>query len=128
MLDASADRRILVVDDDPEVLDLLVAMIATEGHKADTASDGNAALAKIAAREYDLILCDIIMPGIDGAGVYDALQRRWPHLLGRLVFISGYADALDERLQKFISLNGVPIISKPFKRAQISEAIKGKEF
>ena len=60
-------------------------------------------------------------------GVYEALQRQWPHLLGRLVFISGYADALDERLRTFITQNGVPIISKPFKRSQISEAIKGKE-
>jgi CheY-like chemotaxis protein len=128
MLDAPAERRILVVDDDPEILDLLATMIATEGHEADTAADGRAALEKIAAREYDLILCDIIMPGLDGAGLYEALQRRWPHLLGRLVFISGYADALDERLRGFIAQNSVPIISKPFKRAQISEAIKGKEF
>ena len=128
MLDAPAGRRILVVDDDPDILDLLATMIGTEGHAADTAADGQAALEKIAAREYDLILCDIIMPGLDGAGLYDALQRRWPHMLGRLVFISGYADALDERLRGFIAQNNVPIISKPFKRAQISEAIKGKEF
>jgi CheY-like chemotaxis protein len=125
---ASAERRILIVDDDPDILDLLATMIATEGHAADTAADGHAALEKIAAREYDLILCDIIMPGLDGAGLYEALQRQWPHLLGRLVFISGYADALDERLRGFIAQNNVPIISKPFKRAQISEAIKGKEF
>ena len=125
---APGERRVLVVDDDPEILDLLATMIATEGHVADTAGDGRAALEKIAACEYDLILCDIIMPGLDGAGLYEALQRRWPHLLGRLVFISGYADALDDRLSGFITQNNVPIISKPFKRAQISEAIKGKEF
>jgi CheY-like chemotaxis protein len=124
----SQARQILVVDDDAEVLDLLAALIEAEGHVADTASDGRIALEKVAAREYDLILCDIIMPGIDGAGVYDALQRQWPHLLGRLVFISGYADALDERLRAFITQNSVPIIAKPFKRSQISEAIKGKEF
>ena len=128
MLAAHGVRRILVVDDDPEILDLLATMIATEGHTADTAVDGRAALEKIAALEYDLILCDIIMPGLDGAGLYDALQRRWPHLLGRLVFVSGYADGLDERLRQFIAQNNVPIISKPFKRAQISEAIKGKEY
>lgn len=85
MLDAPGERRILVVDDDPEILDLLATMIATEGHVADTAGDGRAGLEKIAACEYGLILCDI-------------------------------------------TKNSVPIISKPFKRAQISEAIKGKEF
>ena len=116
------------MDDDPEILDLLATMIVTVGHVADTAVDGRAALEKIAACEYDLILCDIIMPGLDGVGLYEALQRRWPHLLGRLVFISGYADALDDRLSGFIAQNNLPIISKPFKRAQISEAIKGKEF
>jgi CheY-like chemotaxis protein len=125
---APGERRVLVVDDDPEILDLLATMIATEGHVADTAGDGRAALEKIAVCEYDLILCDIIMPGLDGAGLYEALRHRWPHLLGRLVFISGYADALDDRLSGFIEQNSVPIISKPFKRAQISEAIKGKEF
>lgn len=60
------------------------------------------------------------------AGVYEAWKRQWPHLLGHLVFISGYAEALDERLRTFITQNSVPI-SKPFKRSQISKAIKGKE-
>lgn len=121
-------RHVLVIDDDPEILELLGTVIAGEGHRADTAASGHDGLKMLETREYDLILCDIVMPGFDGTRVFEEMAVRWPHLLGRFIFISGYGDGLDERARSFISGRGVPIIGKPFDKHEISEAIKGKEY
>jgi CheY-like chemotaxis protein len=124
----AAVRHVLVMDDDPEILELLKTVIAGEGHAADTASSGREGLKMLESREYDLILCDIVMPGFDGTRVFEEIAVRWPHLLGRLVFISGYGDGLDERARTFIASRGVPMIGKPFDKHEIAAAIRGKEY
>lgn len=67
--------RILVVDDDPEILSLLRRGLAYEGYAVDTASDGTEALSKAREREPDLVILDIMMPGIDGIEVSRRLRQ-----------------------------------------------------
>ena len=59
----------LVVDDEPRVREVLVTLISLDDHLVDTAGDGRDALDKIAAHEYDVILCDLAMPELDGPGL-----------------------------------------------------------
>src|SRR5260370_16956107 len=73
-------RRILVVDDEADIVNLLVEILTREGHQADTAPNGAAALTLVEGHEYDLILCDLRMPVLDGPGFYRELQRRRPRL------------------------------------------------
>ena len=77
-------RRILVVDDEADIVNLLVEILTREGHQADTAPNGAAALTLVEGREYDLILCDLRMPVLDGPGFYRELQQRRPELVRRL--------------------------------------------
>ena len=121
-------RRILVVDDDVEMAGLLADLVSTEGHVADTAANGRVALEKIAAQEYDLIMCDIRMPELDGPGLYEELERRAPHLLARFVFIAADAEGQRARLKRFFERTGVPVIAKPFTKLAISRAIVGREY
>src|SRR5260370_42524967 len=79
-------RRILVVDDEADIVNLLVEILTREGHQADTAPNGAAALTLVEGHEYDLILCDLRMPVLDGPGFYRQLQRRRPELSRRLRF------------------------------------------
>jgi two-component system response regulator MprA len=67
--------RILVVDDDPEIVSFLRRGLAYEGYKVDTAADGLEALAKARDREPDLVILDIMMPGIDGIEVSKRLRQ-----------------------------------------------------
>ncbi|MBM3132400.1 MAG: response regulator transcription factor [Chloroflexi bacterium] len=67
--------NILVVDDDPEIVSLLKRGLTYEGHAVDTASDGSGALAKVAEKEPDLIVLDVMMPGIDGIEVSKRLRQ-----------------------------------------------------
>lgn len=67
--------RILVVDDDPEIVSFVKRGLAYEGYTIDTASDGTEALAKARDREPDLVILDIMMPGIDGIEVSKRLRQ-----------------------------------------------------
>ncbi len=67
--------QILVVDDDPEILSLLKRGLSYEGYTVDTASDGTEALAKAREREPELVILDIMMPGLDGIEVSKRLRQ-----------------------------------------------------
>ncbi len=67
--------RILVVDDDPEIVSFLKRGLTFEGYTVETAGDGAEALAKIREREPDLVVLDVMMPGIDGIEVARRLRK-----------------------------------------------------
>ena len=67
--------RILVVDDDPEIVSFVQRGLAYEGYRVDTAADGKEALTKARDREPDLVVLDIMMPGIDGIEVAKRLRQ-----------------------------------------------------
>jgi two-component system sensor histidine kinase/response regulator len=67
-------ERILVVDDDPATLEVLQTLLGGEGYAVETSIDGAAALEKVKASPPDLVLLDIVMPGMDGLAVCDRLR------------------------------------------------------
>ena len=73
-------KRILVVDDEPDVAGVLVDVLRAEGHGVDTALNGAEALEKIERQVYDVILSDTKMPVLDGQGFFMELERRHPEL------------------------------------------------
>ena len=114
-------RRILVVDDKLDIVNLLVEILTREGYEVDTAPNGVAALTLVEGHEYDLILCDLRMPVLDGPGFYGELQRRRPELLRRLVFITG--DALSASMAVFLGEAARPRLPKPFSVPEIREIV-----
>ena len=77
MEESTAERhiRILVVDDDPEIVSFVKRGLIYEGYSVDTAGDGTEALAKARQNEPDLVLLDIMMPGLDGIEVSKRLRQ-----------------------------------------------------
>jgi two-component system response regulator MprA len=75
VLVAEQKMRLLVVDDDPEILSFLKRGLTYEGYDVDTASDGTEALAKAREAEPDLVILDVMMPGIDGLEVSRRLRQ-----------------------------------------------------
>ena len=103
--------RILVVDDDVTLLRAYRRYLGRR-HDVVVAYGGEEALAVLAADEdFDLILCDLMMPGLDGVGVYERLRRQQPHLLDRVVFCSG--GPTTRRCEQFLSEPGVVFVPKP---------------
>jgi two-component system NtrC family sensor kinase len=113
--------RILVVDDDRPIAALLADVIAGEGHTVDTAYDGLAALDRLAATSYDLVITDVRMPRLDGLGLYRALRERQPDLARRVVFITG--DALDPATRDFVASTGALLLTKPFEIPRLLSSV-----
>lgn len=115
-------RRILVVDDEPDVAAVLADLLATDGHTVDTASDGVAALEKLGERVYDLILSDLKMPQLDGPGLFREVERRHPALRRRFVFLTG--DTLSPDAAEFLERTGAPNLSKPFALEEVQRLVR----
>jgi len=113
--------RILVVDDEPDVAGVLTDLLKAEHEQVETASDGRAALERLEQAEYDLILCDVRMPGLDGPDLYRSLSLTHPELLSRFVFLTG--DTLNPESREFVQQTGAPCLSKPFDFDEVYRVI-----
>ncbi len=121
---SSADRRprILVVDDELVIAQLIADVLGSEGYAVDMAPHGLAALESIAQQAYDVVLSDLRMPELDGLGLYREIERRHPELLGRFVFISGTSEHTD--YQGFIADVKVPVLTKPFDMLELQRMVE----
>lgn len=104
--------RILVIEDETSIRDNLVRFLKLEGYEVVAAPDGIAGLNK--AREIlpDLILCDVMMPGLDGFGVLEALRADAATAGLRFVFLT--ASAEKEKLEQGLALGAAAYVTKPF--------------
>jgi CheY-like chemotaxis protein len=115
-------RTILVVDDEPEIAAVLAEMLSTDGHEVETAANGRIALARLRERTYDLILSDLRMPDLDGAGLYRELERERPELLSRLIFLTG--DELGGETTEFLQRTGAQALAKPFDADDVRRVVQ----
>ena len=113
--------QVLVVDDDPGMLSALTCLLQRDGHTVQTATDGQAALALLQEGCYDLILCDLLMPALDGQTLYGLLQRQLPALCQRMIFLTG--DTLSPDSMRFVEQCGQPWIPKPCGIAEVRTAM-----
>jgi CheY-like chemotaxis protein len=104
--------RVLVVDDESIIAQLIADVLGGEGFEVDTAPHGLAALDRLANRTYDIILSDLRMPELDGLGLFREIEQRYPQMLRRFVFITGTSEHTD--YQGFIDDVKVPVLTKPF--------------
>jgi PAS domain S-box-containing protein len=120
---AEAGGRILVVDDDPGVREVTVQMLRQIGYGVVEVDSGQAALDALARGEvYDLLLIDVVMPGLNGIETVRRARERWPGL--RVLYVTGYADFAGAEPRT----GEDPLIKKPFRlaelRAEVRRAIK----
>lgn len=114
--------RILLIDDEPGVRRALQRLLQRRGHDITVAANGREGLAAIREGAYDVILCDIRMPGLDGPGLYHELERASPHLLSRLIFLTG--DVLSPEAQAFFDQVNTPRLVKPFQAPEVQRLIQ----
>ena len=116
--------RVLVVDDESVIAQLIADVLGGEGFEVDTAPHGLAALDRLANRTYDVILSDLRMPELDGFGLFREIERRYPDLLGRFVFITGTSEHTD--YQGFIDDVKVPVLTKPFDMMNLVRVVQSR--
>jgi CheY-like chemotaxis protein len=81
--------NILVIDDEVALTKALARLLRRDGYTVETADNANRALALLQQQSYDIILCDLHMPALDGRGFYALLLRHAPALCPRVIFLTG---------------------------------------
>ena len=105
-------KRILLVDDEQDILDIQSRVLRAAGYDVDTARDGLVALCMLAAEEYALVVTNLRMPELGGEALYHALCSSYPSLRDRVVFCTG--DTANQETLRFLTATGAPVLFKPF--------------
>ena len=113
--------RVLVVEDEPTVARLIADVLEDEGFEVDVLLDGREALDRAARQQYDLVICDMKMPGLDGQHFYKSLERAGNPLHERFLFVTG--DIVAAQTQEFLKRNDLPHVAKPFRVEELTEKV-----
>jgi two-component system NtrC family sensor kinase len=116
------DRRVLVAEDEPMILELLGRLLAAEGARVTLASDGEEAWQRLCESEpFDLIIVDLRMPNLSGQQLYERVAEERPELLRRFVFATG--DLVRQETLAFLA--GLPnrILTKPLEQETVRHVL-----
>jgi len=115
-------RKVLVIDDEEPILQMVSEALSRSGYQVDVASDGESALKRLNNRRYDLAICDWKMPGLNGRQVYERIRTTDSALSERLIFMTG--DVINDRIQEFLKQEKKLCLSKPFSLTEFENAIQ----
>lgn len=113
-------KCVLVVDDEPTLLEFLDIYLSEVGYRVERASNGLEAVKMAEKRNYDAIITDVMMPVMDGITLYKELSNISPELAGKVIFISGY---IGKEKASFIKKTGQRFLPKPFQIRDIATAL-----
>jgi signal transduction histidine kinase len=116
-------HRILVVEDEPTVARLIADVLEDEGFQVDVQLDGREALHQAHRETYDLVICDMKMPGLDGQHFYQALVQSGNPLSKRFLFVTG--DVVAQHTQQFLEHHRLPHVAKPFRMEELKDCVRG---
>ena len=115
------DARILVLEDEPTVARLIADVLEDEGLHVDVLLDGREALDRAGREHYDMVICDMRMPGLDGQHFYQSLATARSPLRDRFLFVTG--DVIAAQTQEFLERNHLPHVAKPFRVEELTEKV-----
>ena len=118
---AASHARLLVVDDEPEIGELMRSLLEGVGHEVATAESGAVALELLDTARFDAIVCDLRMPDMTGAALWQQVHERHPALARRMLFVSGDTLAVDAR--EFLDRSGCGMLDKPFSKADLLQRV-----
>ncbi|HYZ60968.1 MAG TPA: PAS domain S-box protein [Acetobacteraceae bacterium] len=110
-------RRALIVDDEAEVAQVLSDMLRPHGFNCDIVTSGELAKRRLSREAFDLVLCDLRMPGIDGPALFAWMEAAAPHHCRHTAFVTG--DTLGHAAGAFLARSGRPVLEKPFGPATL---------
>lgn len=113
----ATSRRVLVVDDEEMITEMIRTMLERAGYSVATASDGGSALQRLESEDFDAIVSDLRMPDMDGAALWREVKRRHPALSGRMLFVTG--DSLSPAARQFLTESRCAVLDKPFRKSDL---------
>jgi len=117
------ERRVLLLEDDEALAQTLKELLRANRYVVDRVINGAEGLRMILAGDYDVIVCDMVMPNFPGDMFYMAVQRTKPHLCRRFVFTTGHRA--DPKIDGFLRSIKALALWKPFQPHELLEAMAG---
>jgi two-component system, NtrC family, sensor kinase len=116
-----AGKKVLVIDDEEPILEMVRDTLIPRGYHVDVASDGETGLRRLSETQYDVTLCDWKMPGLNGKEVYEQLRVNNHPQSERIIFITG--DVINEQTRRFLEERKRICLPKPFTLAEFRSAL-----
>jgi DNA-binding NtrC family response regulator len=113
-------EKVLLVDDEEEFVETLAERMRTRGMEVATTNSGADALERVGAEDFDVVVLDLKMPGIDGMEALERIKRRRPDI--QVVLLTGYATV--EKGVEAIKLGALEFLEKPVDLASLTDAIR----
>ena len=120
--DAPAGGWILVVEDETRLASAVIDALRDAGYLVDHAADGEVALEKINEQAFDMVICDLKMPRLDGKAFYRMLEAAAPGLAKRVIFVTG--DVAGTEAEGFLKESGCRWLAKPFRLGDLLRAVR----
>jgi CheY-like chemotaxis protein len=114
-------RRVLVVDDSPQIASLVREILTSGGAEATDVNSGQEAMSLLQIETFDLLVLDLVMPGVSGWDVLRFLGTVCPDVLGRTLLLTG--DRYHRRTLEWIDGVELPVLFKPFSLDEVREAV-----
>jgi DNA-binding response OmpR family regulator len=115
-------KKCLLLDDDKDFVDLIGEFLSMKNFQVTSANSGVEGLKKVMADDFDLVICDMVMPNLPGDMFYIAVERTKPKLCKRFIFVTGHKG--DPKIDTFIRKVGGLMLWKPFEMHELSTAIQ----
>jgi len=123
-MDSPQRKKILIIDDDPFILDMYVLKFKELGFETETAADGRAGIEKAAMHEPDVILLDVVMPAMDGFEVLQKLKAQKRAHPCKIIFLTNFGQKED--VERGVALGADDYIIKAhFTPSEVVEKVKG---
>jgi DNA-binding response OmpR family regulator len=113
-------RKILVVDDEPFITDIVQKILVTQGYEVVTASDGKEAFDVFEENQFDLVLMDMMMPAWNGNKTFHEMRRIAPDV--KILFMTGFDKT--ETLPELLKMGAIGCLSKPFNMENLIDKVK----
>ncbi len=110
-------EKILVIDDEPEMVEAIADLLRADGYDPETSTDSVAAVKLLSAVAYDLVLSDIVMPGLTGLQLLSLIKARIP--APEVILVTGYSTG-----ERAMEHGAFAFIKKPFDSAELLERVK----
>ena len=121
-MEAVRGASVLVVEDERALAIAVGEALTDAGLAVDHASDGEEALARVRQKAYDVLICDLKMPRIDGMTLYRAIAATTPALARRVIFVTG--DVAGTDAERFLADSGCRWLAKPFRLGDLLRAVR----
>jgi signal transduction histidine kinase/CheY-like chemotaxis protein len=113
---------VLVVEDETALAAAVADALQDAGYVVTHAADGEDALALVKRQPFDLVICDLKMPRLDGQAFYASLVQAVPALASRVIFVTG--DVAGTQAERFLEESGCRWLEKPFRLADLLKAVR----